>query len=49
MLGIVFSSMLMAPVGAATAHRLPTRQLKRIFAVLLYLLATRMLVKIVWQ
>lgn len=49
MLGIVFTSMLMAPVGAATAHRLPTRQLKRIFAVLLYLLATRMLVKIVWQ
>ena len=46
MLGIVVTSMLMAPVGAATAHRLPTRQLKRIFAVLLYLLATRMLIKI---
>lgn len=46
MLGIVVTSMLLAPVGAMVAHRLPTRQLKRIFAVLLYVLATRMLVKI---
>jgi uncharacterized protein len=41
--GIVVSSMLMAPVGAAVAHRLPTRWLKRIFAVLFYVMATRML------
>ena len=30
--GIVAASMLMAPVRAATAHRLPTKWLKRIFA-----------------
>ena len=43
MAGIVASSMLMAPVGAAAAHRLPTVWLKRIFAVLFYVMATRML------
>jgi uncharacterized membrane protein YfcA len=31
-------------VGAAVAHRLPTLWLKRIFAVLFYVMATRMLV-----
>jgi len=41
--GIVVASMLMAPVGAATAHRLPTVWLKRIFAILFYVMATRML------
>ena len=41
--GIVVLSMLMAPVGAAAAHRLPTLWLKRIFAVLFYIMATRML------
>lgn len=46
MAAISVTSVLMAPIGAAAAHRLPTRQLKRIFAVLLYILATRMLVKI---
>src|SRR5690349_6252834 len=43
LVGIIVSSMLMAPVGAAAAHRLPTRWLKRIFAVLFYVMATRML------
>src|SRR5262245_25747266 len=43
MAGIVVASMLMAPVGAAAAHRLPTVWLKRIFAVLFYVMATRML------
>ena len=47
MAGIVVSSMLMAPVGAATAHRLPTVWLKRIFAVLFYVMATRMLLSFV--
>jgi len=46
MLGITVTSVLFAPLGAAAAHRLPTAMLKRIFAVLLYVLATRMLVKI---
>ena len=45
--GIVVSSMLMAPVGAAAAHRLPTLWLRRIFAVLFYVMATRMLLTFV--
>jgi uncharacterized membrane protein YfcA len=45
-MGIVVTSVLVAPVGATVAHRLPTKQLKRIFAVLLYVLAIRMLVKL---
>ena len=45
--GIVVSSMLMAPVGAAAAHRLPTMWLKRIFAILFYVMATRMLLTFV--
>lgn len=41
--GVVVASILAAPVGAGVAHRLPSRWLKRIFALLLYLIATRML------
>jgi uncharacterized membrane protein YfcA len=41
--GVVAASMLMAPVGAAAAHRMPTKWLKRVFAVLFYVLATKML------
>ncbi len=44
MVGIVAASMLVAPLGAAAAHRLPTAWLKRIFALLFYVMATRMLV-----
>jgi uncharacterized membrane protein YfcA len=40
--GIVLGSVLTAPLGARTAHRLPVRPLKRIFALLLLLLALRM-------
>lgn len=40
---IVVASMAMAPVGARVAHRTPGRTLKRVFAVVLYLLATNML------
>jgi uncharacterized membrane protein YfcA len=47
MAGIVISSMLMAPLGAAAAHRLPAVWLKRIFAVLFYVMATRMLLSFV--
>jgi uncharacterized membrane protein YfcA len=42
--GVTVASMLMAPVGAAVAHRLPTRLLRRIFAVLMFAAATHMLV-----
>lgn len=44
--GIVVTSMLLAPVGAAAAHSLPTLWLKRIYAVLLYVLAVRMVIKV---
>lgn len=40
---LVAASMLTAPVGAKTAHRLPVATLKRIFAGLLVLLAGKML------
>jgi uncharacterized membrane protein YfcA len=46
--GIVAASMLVAPVGAAAAHRMPTKWLKRVFAILFYALATRMLIGF-WQ
>lgn len=42
-IGIVIASVLSAPLGARLAHRLPAAQLKRIFAVLLYILGLRML------
>ncbi|HEY6241446.1 MAG TPA: sulfite exporter TauE/SafE family protein [Burkholderiales bacterium] len=45
--GIVVASMLVAPLGAAAAHRLPTVWLRRIFALLFYLMATRMLLSFV--
>lgn len=41
--GIVIASVLTAPLGARTAHRLPTKWLKRICALLFYAIATRML------
>jgi len=40
---ISLASVLMAPVGARTTHRLEMRQLKRAFALLLYALAAYML------
>lgn len=43
--GIAFGSVLTAPLGAWTAHRLPVRPLKKIFALLLLALALRM----AWQ
>ena len=43
LLGLVAGSMLTAPLGARAAHRLPVATLRRIFALLLYVLATKML------
>lgn len=40
---IVIASMLVAPLGARIAHRTPGNTLKKIFAILLYILATKML------
>jgi len=41
--GIVAGSVFTAPMGARAAHRLPVTTLRRIFAGLLYVLATKML------
>lgn len=43
LLAIVAGSVLTAPLGARAAHRLPVATLRRIFAGLLYILATKML------
>jgi hypothetical protein len=43
--GVALMSMLTAPLGAKLAHALPPERVKKIFAVLLYLVATRM----AWQ
>ncbi len=42
--GVTVASMSLAPVGAMVAHRLPTKVLRRVFAVLMFGLATQMLV-----
>lgn len=42
-LGVVLSTIFMAPVGARVAHRLPVKQLRRAFGVMLALLASKML------
>lgn len=42
---IATASVLMAPVGVKAAHALPVKQLKRVFAFLLYALASYMLYK----
>ncbi|HEY6135159.1 MAG TPA: sulfite exporter TauE/SafE family protein, partial [Rubrivivax sp.] len=41
---LVLASMLTAPMGARAAHRLPAAALKRVFALVLYVLAARMVV-----
>lgn len=47
LIGIVSASMLTAPLGARLAHRLPVVKLKRIFAVLLLIVGTKMLISLV--
>ena len=42
---IASCSVFMAPLGASAAHRLPVKQLKRVFASILYVLAAYMLYK----
>lgn len=44
--GIVSASVLTAPIGAKLAHSLPIDKLKKAFAVLLYLVGTRMLISV---
>jgi uncharacterized membrane protein YfcA len=43
LLGIVAGSVLTAPLGARAAHRMPVAALRRVFAGLLYVLASKML------
>jgi uncharacterized protein len=45
LIALVAVSVLTAPLGANLAHRLPTQTLKKVFALSLFLVATRMLVK----
>jgi uncharacterized membrane protein YfcA len=45
--GVVLASVLMAPIGVAVAHRTPGRTLKKAFALVLFALATTMLIKFV--
>lgn len=40
---VVTTSMLVAPLGARLAHRLPVKRLRVVFAILLYLMAARLL------
>jgi len=46
LLGIVASSMLVAPLGARLAHLLPVSGLKRIFAILLLIMGAKMMVNL---
>lgn len=45
--GIASTSVLTAPLGVKLAHRLPMDRLKKVFAILLFLVATRMLSSII--
>ncbi|TFG36487.1 MAG: sulfite exporter TauE/SafE family protein [Desulfobacterales bacterium] len=44
--GLIVTSVLTAPLGVRLVHSLPVGRLKRIFAVLLYIVATRMLISL---
>jgi uncharacterized membrane protein YfcA len=46
LVGLVVCSMLTAPTGARIAHKLPVAKLKKVFAVFLFLMATRMLFQV---
>jgi len=46
LIGLIITSVLTAPLGVRLAHRLPMERLKRIFALLLLGMGTRMLIGI---
>ena len=48
LLGIVSTSMLTAPLGVRLAHSLPVARLKRVFALLLLVVGSRMLASLFW-
>lgn len=41
---LVAMSMITAPLGAKVAHNMPVKRLKRVFAILLLILAAQMLI-----
>ncbi|MGH8698325.1 MAG: TSUP family transporter, partial [Burkholderiales bacterium] len=43
LVGVTIASMAVAPLGVMVAHRTSTRVLRKVFAVLFFVLATRML------
>ena len=47
LVGIVVTSVLTAPLGVRLAHSLPVDRLKRVFALLLLVVGTRMLISII--
>jgi uncharacterized membrane protein YfcA len=49
LLFVMLASIVTAPLGARLAHRLPVDTLKRLFAVLLVLLAARLLYRLFWS
>jgi uncharacterized membrane protein YfcA len=48
LLWMVIGTIVTAPIGAKTTHSMPVEILSKIFAVFLYILATKMLVKLFW-
>ncbi|MGH8552423.1 MAG: sulfite exporter TauE/SafE family protein, partial [Methylococcales bacterium] len=42
-IGIVMSSVLVAPLGAKLAHSLPTNRLKRLFAIFIFIVGCKLL------
>lgn len=46
LIGLVVTSVLTAPFGVRLAHSLPVDRLKKVFAILLYLVGTRMLISL---
>ncbi len=49
LVGIVCASVVTAPAGVYLAHSLPVAKLKRVFAVLLLAVGTRMLASLLWR
>jgi len=43
--GVVVASLVFAPIGATLAHKLPDMVLRRIFAVFIFIMATKMSLK----
>ena len=48
LLGIAIISILTAPLGVRLAHKLPVDRLKRIFAILLYVIGSKMLIGLIF-